>query len=137
MAWINSCALARLAMLASSILNRRAVKAKTPPAVQSTPVWRLQGSDGAVGGGGGGGGGLTTDEEETEANEEEEGSAAEVGRGRGRERVVAAGPEEVEHGGDVFNSSWERGLAPRGGRAELATPGHGESGEGGEGGLVG
>lgn len=76
MAWINSCALALLAILASSILKRRAVNAKTPPAVQSTPVCRLQGNGGADGGGGGGGGGLLTEDEDTEEEEDEEGSFA-------------------------------------------------------------
>lgn len=61
---MNSWALARLATLASSILNRSAVKASTPPAVQSTPVCRLQGRGGATGGGGGGGGLLVDDETE-------------------------------------------------------------------------
>lgn len=76
---MNSCALARLAILASSILNRRAVNAKTPPAVQSTPACKLQGKGGAVGGGGGGGGGLETDDEDTDDEEDEEGSAARGG----------------------------------------------------------
>lgn len=67
---MNSCAFARLAMLASSILKSSAVNARTPPAVQSTPVCRPQGSAGAAGGGGGGGG-LLVDEEDTE---EEDGS---------------------------------------------------------------
>lgn len=75
MAWMNSCALALLAMLTSSILKRRAVNAKTPPAVQSTPVCRPQGNVGADGGGGGGGGGLLTEDEDTE-EEDEEGSFA-------------------------------------------------------------
>lgn len=71
MAWMNSCALALLAILASSILKRRAVNAKTPPAVQSTPVCRLQGN-----GGGGGGGGLLIEDEDTDEEEDEEGSFA-------------------------------------------------------------
>lgn len=50
--------------------------AKTPPAVQSTPVCRLQGNGGADGGGGGGGGGLLTEDEDTEEEEDEEGSFA-------------------------------------------------------------
>ena len=49
-------------------------QASTPPAVQSTPVCRLQGSGGARGGGGGGG--LQVDDE----TDEEEGSVAEGGR---------------------------------------------------------
>lgn len=71
MAWMNSCALALLAILASSILKRRAVNAKTPPAVQSTPVCKLQGN-----GGGGGGGGLLIEDEDTDEEEDEEGSFA-------------------------------------------------------------
>lgn len=67
---MNSCALALLAMFASSILKSRAVNASTPPAVQSTPVCRPQGRAGAAGGGGGGGG-LFVDEDDTE---EEDGS---------------------------------------------------------------
>lgn len=73
---MNSCALALLAILASSILNRRAVNAKTPPAVQSTPVCRLQGNGGAEGGGGGGGGGLFIEDEDTEEEDEEDSSFA-------------------------------------------------------------
>lgn len=118
---MNSWALALLAMLASSILKSRAVNAKTPPAVQSTPVCRLQGCGGAMGGGGGGGGGLLADEEETEEDEEEDGSAEEVGRDRdggaeevGRDRDGGAEPqEEDEHGGearDLGPSSRERGF---------------------------
>lgn len=68
---MNSCALALLAILASSILKRRAVNAKTPPAVQSTPVCRLQGN-----GGGGGGGGLLIEDEDTDEEEDEKGSFA-------------------------------------------------------------
>lgn len=85
-------------------------RASTPPAVQSTPVCRLQGSGGATGGGGGGGGGLPTDDDDTDTNDEEEGSAAEGGRER--ESEAAAEADEVEQGGDVFCSSKRRGLAP-------------------------
>lgn len=77
--------------------------AKTPPAVQSTPVCRLQGNGGAVGGGGGGGGGLFTEDEDTEEEDEEEGSFT-----RGAlewEREAETEAEEVEHGGDAFCSS--------------------------------
>lgn len=105
---MNSCALALLAMLASSILNSRAVNAKTPPVVQSTPVCRLQGRAGAAGGGGGGGG-LLADEEETE--EEEEGSDED--RGSGIE-VRPQPAEDDEHGGedrDLGASSGGGGLA--------------------------
>lgn len=101
---MNSCALALLAILASSILNSRAVNARTPPAVQSTPVCRLQGrAGGAAGGGGGGGGGLLAEEEETDEEDEEEGSAEEGGR----DKEAGAEPEEEEEqGGEA------RGLAP-------------------------
>lgn len=105
---MNSCALALLAIFASSILKSRAVNAKTPPVVQSTPVCRLQGRAGAAGGGGGGGGGLLADEEDTE---EEDGSDED----RGREREVRAHPtEEDEQGGearDLGASSGGGGLA--------------------------
>lgn len=87
---MNSCALALLAILASSILKSRAVNAKTPPVVQSTPVWRLQGRVGA-GAGGGGGGGLPADEEDTD----EDGSEEDRGRAReGRPQTV----EDKEEG---------------------------------------
>lgn len=103
---MNSCALALLAILASSILKSRAVNARTPPVVQSTPVCRLQGRAGAAGGGGGGG--LLADEEDTE---EEDGSDED----RGREREVKPQPaEEDEHGGearDLGASSGRGGLA--------------------------
>lgn len=90
---MNSCAFALLAILASSILKSRAVNARTPPVVQSTPVCRLQGRVGAAGGGGGGG--LLAEEEETE---EEEGSDED----RGREREVRPQPaEEDEQGGEA------------------------------------
>lgn len=89
---MNSCAFALLAILASSILKSRAVSARTPPVVQSTPVCRLQGRAGA---GGGGGGGLLADEEDTE---DEEGSDED----RGKEREVKPQPaEEDEHGGEA------------------------------------
>lgn len=91
---MNSCAFALLAILASSILKSRAVNAKTPPVVQSTPVCRLQGRAGAAGGGGGGG--LLADEEETD--EEEEGSDEDMGR----EREVRPQPaDEDELGGEA------------------------------------
>lgn len=102
---MNSCALALLAMLASSILKSRAVKARTPPVVQSTPVCRFQGRAGAAGGGGGG---LLADEEDTE---EDEGSDEDSGR----EREASPQPaEEEEHGGearDMGASSGGGGLA--------------------------
>lgn len=87
-AWINSCALALLAILASSILKSRAVNANTPPVVQSTPVCRLQGR--AVAARGGGRGGLLADEEDTE----------EEGSDEGREREVRPQPaeEDVQEG---------------------------------------
>lgn len=85
-AWMNSCALALLAMFASSILKSRAVSARTPPVVQSTPVCRLQGRAGAAGGGGGGGGGLLADDDDTE---EDEGSDDDKGN------------EEEEQGGEA------------------------------------
>lgn len=85
---MNSCALALLAILASSILKSNAVNASTPPAVQSTPLCRPQGRAGAAGGGGGGGG-LLADEEDTE---EEEGS-------RDREERPQAADEEGQGGG--------------------------------------
>lgn len=94
-AWMNSCALALLAMFASSILKSRAVNAKTPPVVQSTPVCRLQGRAGAAGGGGGGGG-LLADEEETD--EEEEGSDEDMGRDREARPQPA---DEDELGGEA------------------------------------
>jgi len=97
-AWMNSCALARLAMLASSILNRSAVKASTPPAVQSTPVCRLQGR-GAEGGGGGGGGGLDEDDTDWKEEEDDEGSTPDGGSDRGS--TGSAGPDD-EHGGELF-----------------------------------
>lgn len=59
------------------LLKKSCIKhlhAKTPPAVQSTPVCRLQGNVGADGGGGGGG--LLTEDEDTEEEEDEEGSFA-------------------------------------------------------------
>lgn len=92
-------------MLASSILKSKAVKARTPPVVQSTSVCRLQGRAGAAGGGGGGGGLLAEDED----TEEEEGSEED----RGREREVRPADEE-EHGGedrDLGASSGAGGLA--------------------------
>lgn len=95
MAWMNSCALALLAMLASSILKSRAVNARTPPVVQSTPVCRLQGRAGAVGGGGGGGGGLLADEEDTE---EDEGSDEDGGSEREARPQLT---EEDEQGGEA------------------------------------
>lgn len=99
---MNSCALALLAMLASSILKSRAVNARTPPVVQSTPVCRLQGRAGAAGGGGGGRG-FAADEEETE--DDEEGSDED----KGIERA-----DEDEQGGeamDLRSSSGGGGLA--------------------------
>lgn len=93
---MNSCALALLAILASSILKSRAVNARTPPVVQSTPVCRLQGRAGAAGGGGGGGGGLLADEEDTE--EEEEGSDEDMGR---ESEVRPQDAEEDEQGGEA------------------------------------
>lgn len=90
---MNSCALALLAILASSILKSRAVNARTPPVVQSTPVCRLQGRVGAAGGGGGGG--LLVDEDDTE---DEEGSDED----RGREREVRLQPaDDDEQGGEA------------------------------------
>lgn len=98
---MNSCAFALLAILASSILNSKAVNARTPPVVQSTPVCRLQGRVGADGGGGGGG--LLADDEETE---EEEGSDED----RGREREVRPQPaEEDEQGGEARDSGASSG----------------------------
>lgn len=83
--------------------------ASTPPAVQSTPVCRLQGSAGAAGGGGGGGGGLLADEEDTE--DEEEGGSDEDG---GSDREGRPQPEEEEEQGgeakDLGASSGGRGL---------------------------
>lgn len=90
-AWMNSWALALLAMLASSILKRRAVNARTPPVVQSTPVCRLHGRAGPVGGGGGGGG-LVLEEEDTE---DEDGSEED----RGRDREDEQGGDEMDLGG--------------------------------------
>lgn len=102
---MNSCAFALLAMLASSILKSRAVNARTPPVVQSTPVCRLQGRVGAAGGGGGGG--LLAEEEDTE----EEGSDEDSGK----EREVRPQPaDEDEQGGearDLGASSGGGGLA--------------------------
>lgn len=104
---MNSCAFVLLAILASSILKSRAVNARTPPVVQSTPVCRLQGRAGAAGGGGGGG--LLADEEDTE---EEEGSDEDD---RGRETEVRPQlAEEDVHGGearDLVVSSGVQGLA--------------------------
>lgn len=104
---MNSCAFVLLAILASSILKSRAVNARTPPVVQSTPVCKLQGTAGAAGGGGGGGG-LLVDEEDTE---DEEGSDED----RGRERELRPQPDEDdEHGGEASDfgaSSGVGGLA--------------------------
>lgn len=100
---MNSCAFALLAILASSILKSRAVNARTPPVVQSTPVCKLHGRAGAAGGGGGGG--LLADEEDTE---EEEGSDED----RGREREVRLHPvEDDEQGGEA----WDLGASSGGG----------------------
>lgn len=58
----------------SELLKKSCIEhshAKTPPAVQSTPVCRLQGN-----GGGGGGGGLLIEDEDTDEEEDEEGSFA-------------------------------------------------------------
>lgn len=82
---MNSWAFARLARFASSILNRRAVKANTPPAVQSTPVCMLQGKGGTEGGGGGGGG-LLAEEDVTEELRSAEEEAT--------ERALEEGPGE-------------------------------------------
>lgn len=99
---MNSCAFALLAILASSILNSRAVNARTPPVVQSIPVCRVQGRPGATGGGGGGG--LLADEEDTD--EEEEGSDEDSGR----ERELSPHPaNEDEHGGEARDLSASSG----------------------------
>lgn len=104
---MNSWALALLAILASSILKSRAVNASTPPAVQSTPVCRLQGSVGAAGGGGGGGG-LFADDEDTD---EDEGSEDTRDRDRG---VSPQDAEEDGQGGGLlgFGGSQEGSSFP-------------------------
>lgn len=99
----------------------RDLHAKTPPAVQSTPVCRLQGRVGAAGGGGGGGGSLLAEDEETEEEEEEEGSVEEGGR----EREARAEPDEEEQGGearDLEASSRGRGFMLEGPYCERPPP---------------
>lgn len=85
-----------MAILASSILKSNAVRAKTPPVAQSTPVCRFQGN-----GDGSGTKGFPTDEDETEA----EGSDEVLGSDEKDERSQPVDEDKLEGEPDALASS--------------------------------